>query len=168
MSTIPEGNYIAHPVSGSIQFGETENHNPQVALNLHLVRQVDRFGEDAQVIDECDFTCTTFLVFTDKSEKYATDRLKAAGYSDETKDVDETIEVPVTVKYREYEGKEKMDVQIFTGGGTVQLKKLMDAKSARGFQAKLAKLMGGKSAASSAAPKAAPSAPAKKDEEVPF
>jgi hypothetical protein len=142
MSTqrIQAGSYRGKAIAGSEQYGQTSNGNDQVVLDLELID----IGEKV----------STFLVFSDKSASYSIERLRALGWRgndlSDLSGIDEN-EVDVGVAYEDYQGEQKMKVQILTGGGVV-LKNKLDDKGKRAFAAKYADL------AKATAPKAAAAA----------
>ncbi len=137
---IQAGSYRGKAIAGSEQYGQTSNGNDQVVLDLELID----IGEKV----------STFLVFSDKSAPYSVERLRALGWRgndlSDLSGIDEN-EVDVGVAYEDYQGEQKMKVQILTGGGVV-LKNKLDDKGKRAFAAKYADL------AKATAPKAAAAA----------
>lgn len=122
---IPGGVYKGRGIAGSEQYGATSNGNDQIALDLALAD----IGE----------TATTFLIFTDKSAEFSIQRLRALGWQgDDLSDLTgiDRNEVDVEIKYEVWEGKERMRVQILTGGGRVVLQQTMDTKAKKAFAAK--------------------------------
>lgn len=153
MSIIAAGNYKGKGVKGSIQIGETENGNLQIALDL------DVKGSDGASLG----TMTTFMFFTEKSATYSWERLTALGWKgtgpdDITDQMDgiDTNEVDVRVtqaeSYKAPDGTMKMGtakIEIVTGSGKVTLAKPLDANT---FKARL-KALGTAPVAGTAAPK---------------
>lgn len=137
---IAAGNYRAQAIAGSEQYGTTSNSNDQIVIDLDLLD----IGEKV----------STFLVFSDKSASYSIDRLRAAGWTgDDLSKLDGlgATECEVEVKYEDYQGEQKMKVQIRTGGA-VKLKDQLDDKGRKAFAAKyrdLAKSVSAKTAATS-------------------
>lgn len=159
MSRIEAGMYKGRAVAGSEQYGSTSNGNDQIVIDLDL-------GEEGKV--------STFLVFSDKAAPYSMQRLRACGWQgtdlSDLKGIDAN-EVDVEVKYEEYNGEEKMKVQIYTGNGVV-LKDQFDAKGKKAFAAKYAKLaQTTPSVATNAAPPrnaSPPPASNVQDDDIPF
>ena len=137
---IQTGTYKGRGIAGSEQYGVTSNGNDQVVVDLNLVD----LGESV----------STFLNFSEAAAQYSIDRLRALGW--EGNDLSNLAgidrnEVMVSVKYETWEGKERMRVEIVTGGGRVTLKDTMDDKRKKVFAARfkgLAASTGGPSAAS--------------------
>jgi len=128
MSKIPAGTYRAHGVAGSVQEGLTSNGTEQIAVQLFL----DDLGE----------TVTAFLFFSEKAMTYSFDKLKALGWEGDTTTYAgiDSKEAEVSISYEEYEGKERMRVDIRTGGGGVKLDRPMQGQQQQAFRAKLAAL----------------------------
>jgi hypothetical protein len=148
---ISPGMYKARAVKGSVQFGETERGNLQVAIDLDI-----KSPQSAESLG----TMTTFLYFTDGAQVYSYDRLRALGWQGKgPDDIDkmDTIdanEVDVRVtqpeSYKAPDGTMKMGVskvEIQAGAGKVTLAKTVEAAT---FKARLRALGG--SAAGSTAP----------------
>lgn len=138
---IPAGFYQGRAVAGSEQYGVSKNGNDQIALDI--------------AIPSLNSTFTTFLSFSEAAAPYAIERLRVCGWkgNDVTKLVGiDANEVTVQVKYETYDGKERMKVDIATGGGRITLENQMDEKSKRAFAARM------KAFADGTAPKTAPAA----------
>lgn len=162
--TIEAGTYRGRAIAGSEQYGTTSNGNDQIVIDLELDT-----GERV----------STFLVFSQKAAKYSMDRLRALGWTgtDLTNLAGiDTNEVQVEVRYEEYNGEEKMKVEIRTGSGVV-LKDKMDDNAKKAFGAKFKALAMKTPAATStpAPPKAAPKPSPRQDDgfaggddEIPF
>lgn len=121
---IPAGTYQGRAIAGSEQYGQTSNHNDQIVIDLDLYE----IGEKV----------STFLVFSDAAAPYSLQRLRKLGWTgDDLSNLVgiDTNEVPVEVKYEEYNGEMKMKVQIVTGG-TVTLQNQFDDKGRKAFAAK--------------------------------
>lgn len=121
--SIEAGQYKGRAIAGSEQYGKTTNGNDQIVLELDL-------GGGTSV--------STFLYFTDAAAQYAIKRLRACGWTGD--DLSNLVgidanEVDVSVKYEEYNGEQKMKVDIITGG-TVTLDKPLDDKEKRAFAAR--------------------------------
>ena len=117
--------YKAHMVPGSMQFGQSAKGNDQIAIDLTL--------DNGQ-------TVTAFLNFSDAAKPYSEERLVALGWAGVGHPLDEaelTREVEVDIAYREYQGKQQMDVNIVTSGGRVKLKATMDDAQKRAFMERL-------------------------------
>ena len=157
MAQIKAGIYKAR-ATGDVQFGVTKNGNDQMVVGLRLAT-----GE----------TVSAFLVFTDKLWSMQVERLRALGCKGnlpmDTTGIDEN-EVDVEVTYRTYDGKERMDVNIFTGGGRVQLQNQMDDAQKRAFAARVAawSRASGASAQNGAKPATTAPVPSTPDDEIPF
>jgi len=145
---ISPGNYKAKAVKSSVQFGETERGNLQIAVDLDIKNEK---GESLG-------TMTTFLFFTDASQSYSYERLRALGWQgkgpeevDNMEGIDANeVEVRVTQpeSYKAPDGTMKMGqskVEITTGAGKVVLAKTVDAST---FKARLKALGGGGAAPS--------------------
>jgi hypothetical protein len=121
---IASGTYRARAIAGSEQYGTTSNGNDQIVIDLDLLD----IGEKV----------STFLVFSDKAASYSIDRLRAAGWTGDDLSKLEGLggaECEVEVKYEDYQGEQKMKVQIRTGGA-VKLKDQLDDKGKKAFAAK--------------------------------
>lgn len=131
---IPAGEYRARGIAGSEQAGITSNGNDQIGIDLNLI--------------ELNRTVTTVLIFTDKSEKYSIDRLRALGWQGgETLAGIDANEVKARIKYEVYAGddgqpKRQMKVEVVTGGGRFVFDKPMDDQQKRGFFARLNQIAG--------------------------
>lgn len=139
---IPAGTYRAVAIAGSEQYGQTSNHNDQIVVDLNLLDIGERVS--------------TFLVFSDKAAQFSIDRLRAAGWKGD--DLSNLAglgdcECEVEVKYEQYQGEEKMKVQIRTGGA-VKLKDQLDDKGKKAFAAKYRDLAKSVAGAKPAAPAA--------------
>ena len=137
---IPAGFYRAKGVLGSEQAGITSNGNDQLGIDLLLL--------------DLNRTVTTVLVFTDKSERFAIDRLRALGWTggDSMAGIDQN-EVQVQIKYDVVAGQDGtprrvMKAEIVTGGGRFKFDKPMDEQQKRGFFARLNQLAGSAAAPS--------------------
>jgi hypothetical protein len=140
---IPAGRYKGRGVVGSEQYSDEEGKTPTLAVDLHLA--------------SINKTVTTFLYFSDKAMPYSKERLEALGVTSMEEVADPTVEtgsrlkchgidkneVDVEVTYEFYEGKERMRVQILTGGGRVVLKPATKQAN-RGFMARLNDQLGAK------------------------
>lgn len=122
---VPGGVYKGRGIGGSEQYGASSKGNDQIAVDL--------------VLGDIGESVTTFLPFTDKAAQYSIERLRALGWEGDDlsnlKGIDKN-EVDVEVKYETWEGKERMKVQILTGGGRVVMQQTMDAQSKKAFAAK--------------------------------
>lgn len=121
---VPAGIHKGRGTMG-IQYGTTTNGHDQIVIDLAL----SELGE----------TVSTFLIFSDAAAPYAIERLRAMGWiGDDLSDLTgiDQNEVDVEVKYEMYDGKERMRVQILTGGGRVVLQNTMDDKGKKAFAAK--------------------------------
>lgn len=115
-------------IAGSQQYAVNQkNGNEQIAIDVH-VPELER-----------DFT--TFLHFSDAAAPYAVERLRACGWKgDDLSDLSgiDSNDVEVQIKYEVFEGKERMKVDIVTGGGgRVKLENQMDEKQKRAFAARM-------------------------------
>ena len=162
---IPAGYYQGRAIAGSEQYGFTKKGDEQIVLDLSipsLERQV-----------------STVLFFSDKAYTYSLERLRACGWTGD--DVTQLVgidanEITVEITYEVYEGKERMKVNIATGGGRIKLETPMDAAAKRGFAARMKALA--KGGAPAPRPQAARPAPAQTggglvdpgspDDEIPF
>jgi len=140
--SIQAGTYRARAVAGSEQYGQTSKGNDQIVIDLELIDIGERVS--------------TFLVFSDAAAKYSLERLRALGWSsNDLSDLSgiDANEVDVEVKYEEYQGEQKMKVQIRTGNG-VKLKDQLDDKAKKAFAAKYKSLAATTPAPGGVAPKA--------------
>ncbi len=148
--TIKEGFYRGRAVT--LQYGTNKNTgNEQIAVELEITSEgPERYKR-----------CTAFLYFTDDAATYAIEKLRALGWQGDdlaalTQPGTELpsfmpVECDIGIKYEEYQGKERMKVNIFTGPGKrVELENKLDDKGKRAFAAKFNSLAkataGGKSA----------------------
>ena len=123
--TIEAKRYKAHAVPGSMQFGQSSKGNDQIAIDLLL---------------DAGQTVTAFLNFSEAARPYSEERLQALGWAGPGNELDEaelTREVDVDISYRDYQGKQQMDVNIVGAGGRVKLKSTMDASQKSAFLARL-------------------------------
>lgn len=140
---IPAGIYRAKAVAGSEQYGITSNGNDQIGIDLQLL--------------DLNRTVTTVLVFSERSEKFSTDRLKALGWtegSDSLAGIDR-CEVQAQIRYDVFtdsngQPKRVMKVEIMTGGGRFRFEKPMSEQQKRGFFARLNQIAGAPRAAGAA------------------
>jgi len=126
---IEEGVYKGRGIEGSAQQGVTSNGTEQVALDI----EIPALGR----------AVTTFLYFSDNAAPYSLERLRALGWEggdDPSFPGISKNEVDVSIKYENYQGEDKLKVEIVTGGGRVVLKTPMSDQQRRGFMARLAKL----------------------------
>lgn len=124
---IQAGTYRAKAIAGSEQYGMTKGGNDQVAVDLKL--------ETGDVV-------TAFLVFSEAAAPYSVQRLRALGWEgDNLAQLDGlgTTTADVRISYDEWEGKQKMKVEIVTGG-TVKLKDTLDERGKKQFAARFANL----------------------------
>lgn len=144
--SIPSGTYRGKGVLNSEQLGRTPNGTEQIVLELELVVPMAGDVEERKRV-------STFLYFSEKAAPYSIERLQALGWTGD--DVGQPLvgidrnEVDVSVSYETFEGKERMRVDILTGGGRVQLKHQMNDAERRQFGARFKSLV--KSAQPSAA-----------------
>lgn len=127
--SIPAGTYTVRAIKGSEQYGYAKTGTPQVGIDLEFIG-----GEHEGV------TSTTLLYFSEAAKKYAFERLRALGWTgDDVTDLTgiDTNEVQAVVKYETFDGKERMKVDILTGGGGMKFEKTMDAAQKRAFGAQL-------------------------------
>ncbi len=123
--TIAAKRYKAHAVPGSMQFGQSSKGNDQIAIDLLLDS-----GE----------TVTAFLNFSEAARPYSEERLVALGWAGAGHPLDEAElhkEVEVDIGYRDYQGKQQMDVNIVGSGGRVKLKSTMDDGQKNAFLERL-------------------------------
>ena len=162
---IPAGFHPARAIAGSEQYGTTDKGTDQIVLDLHLTT-LDR-------------TVSTVLFFSDKAYPYSIERLQACGWTGE--DVTNLVgidanEVTAEIRYEVYEGKDRMKVNIATGGGRIKLDAPMDAAAKRGFSARMKQLIkiGSGAAAKPAIPAPRQGArqelvdPGYQDDDIPF
>jgi hypothetical protein len=126
-------------MAGSQQYAiNPENGNEQIAIDVF--------------VPELERAFTTFLHFTEKAAPYAIERLRACGWNGEDlSDLTgvDSQEVDVQIKYETFQGKERMKVDIATGGGgRIQLDNQMDDKQKRAFAARMKGLLKGNAVAS--------------------
>lgn len=126
--SIPAGSYRAKAVAGSEQYGQTKNGNDQIVLSMDLLD----IGE----------TVSVFLYFSDAAAPHSIKRLRRAGWSGD--DLSNlvglgSVECSVSVKYEDYQGEQKMKVEI-ESGGTVVLETQLDDKAKKAFGAKFREL----------------------------
>ncbi len=137
------GIFRGKAVLESVQYGDTSNGHPQIAINMRM--RVDDKGEMQDA--------TTFLIFSQESAPYSFERLRRLGWegSDLTnlKGIDKN-EVDVRVWQDTYDGKPQIKCEIGTGG-TVTLSK---PTSKEAFAAKVAAITGAPVGGGGAQPKA--------------
>lgn len=127
---IPAGIYKAKGVAGSQQFTTSKNGTDTMAIDLEIPALARRLQ--------------TFVYLSPKAIQFAVERLRALGW-DGSSIVDangiDKNEVNVSIAYEMYDGKERMKVEIMTGGGRVEFEPMApDAK--RQLAARVAALMG--------------------------
>jgi hypothetical protein len=129
------GMYKGFGVEGSQQFAVSGSGTDQMAIDL----EIDAGDGSTRLM-------TTFLYFSPKAIQYALERLRALGWDGRGSPLDATgisrNAVNVSVTYETYDGKERMRVEIVTGGGRVELQP-MDPAAKRAMAARVAALMGG-------------------------
>ncbi len=121
--SIAEGTYRGRAVAGSEQYGTTSNGNDQIVLNLELID----LGE----------TVSTFLFFSEKAAPHSMKRLRLLGWQgNDLADLSgiDANEVDVRVFYEEYQGEQKMKVEIVSGC-TVSIQQV-DDNGKKAFAAK--------------------------------
>lgn len=128
---IQAGFYKGRAIAGSEQYGiNPENGNEQIAIDV--------------AIPSLDRSFTTFLYFTEAATPYAIERLRACGWKgvdiSRLTDLDAN-EITIGIKYETYQGKERMKVDIATGGGRVKIENQMDDRQKRAFAARMASLL---------------------------
>ncbi len=124
--TIEAKRYKAQAVPGSMQFGQSSKGNDQIAIDLLLAPG----GQ----------TVTAFLNFSEAAKPYSEERLVALGWAGVGHELDEAElnrEVEVDISYRDYQGKQQMDVNIVTSGGRVKLKTTLDDSQKKAFLQRL-------------------------------
>jgi hypothetical protein len=141
--TIPHGQHKGRAVKGSIQVGETESGNLQIAIDM------DVYDTPGQSLGQM----TTFLYFSPGAAKYSYERLQALGWKgtgpddiDKLNDIyDNEVDVRVTQpeSYKATDGTTKMGtskLEILAGAGKVTLSKPLEMST---FKARLKALGGG-------------------------
>jgi hypothetical protein len=167
---IEPGYYKGRAVAGSEQYGHTSNGTEQIAVDIDAPTFNRRF--------------TTFLYFSDAAAPYAIEKLRACGWTGS--DLGnlygiDANEIDFSVKYEVFEGKERMKVDIATGGGRITLEKPMSEKDKRAFAARMKPYLAGGNTAKNAGlappvrrgrkspePDFDPDAGARGDDEIPF
>lgn len=144
---VPAGFYKGRAIEGSEQYGTTTNGNDQILIDVEVPALERNF--------------TVFLVFSDAAAQYAIDKLRACGW--EGDDVSNLAgigknEVDIAIKYESYQGKERMKVDIYAGGGRFTLENQMDDKQKRSFAARMKSMMKGGASNGAATPKPPPTA----------
>jgi len=142
MADIKPGQYRAKAIKNSVQLGETDSGNLQVAVDMDLR------GPQGASIGQM----TTFLYFSPGAAPYSYERLRAIGWKGQgPEDIDNLdgigepeVDVRVTVpeQYKATDGTMKMGsskLEILTGPGKVVLAKPLDSAT---FKARL-KALGG-------------------------
>jgi hypothetical protein len=123
------GIFKAKAVFDSIQYGETTNGHPQIAVNMRM--DAEGTPQDAG----------TFLIFSPESAPYSFARLRSLGWegTDLTnlKGIDKNT-VYVRVWQDSYDGKPQIKCEILSGGSLTLAKPL----SKEAFAAKVAALTG--------------------------
>jgi hypothetical protein len=133
-------------VAGSEQYATSSTGTDQIAIDVY--------------IPELERTLTTFLHFSAAAAPYAIERLRALGWKgDDLLDLAgiDQQDVDVQVKYETYDGKERMKVEIMTGGGRVKLENTMSEQQKRAFAARMKAFTKTTGASSGGARPAAPS-----------
>jgi hypothetical protein len=120
-STRLEGTYRAVALPDTIQFGQAKNGSDQVACDLSL----EDVGE----------TVTVILSFAGGAKPYSQDKMKAMGFRNDGGTLrHERRECTARVFYEEWEGEERMRVDVVTS--KVALKP-MDEPQKRAFMSEL-------------------------------
>jgi hypothetical protein len=122
--SIAAGTYRAVAVAGSEQYGQTKTGTDQIVLDVDLID----LGERVSV----------FLYFSEKAAPHSMKRLRAAGWTGTDLANLEGLgsqECSVVVKYEEYQGEQKVKVEIMAGG-TITLENKLDDKGKKAFGAK--------------------------------
>lgn len=129
---VEPGFYKGRAIAGSEQYGTTKKGDEQIAIDV----EIPSLG--------CSYT--TFLYFTEAAAPYAIERLRACGWqgNDISKlaGIDKN-EITVGIKYETYQGKERMKIDIATGGGRVQLENPLDERAKRAFAARMQSFLKG-------------------------
>lgn len=126
--TLVEGFYNA-VCTGEVKYGATDKGTKQVGVELKVE------GKSVWAI----------LYFSDKAKEFSIDKLKACGW-DGVGAIEPQIKgnaVRAGIKYEEYEGKLRMKVDIFTGGGGFKFKGEMDDGTKADFMKELRAMAGG-------------------------
>jgi len=141
---INAGVFKGRAVAGSEQYGTTKGGNDQIVVDVDL---------------ETGDRVSAFLVFSEAAAPHSMKRLRALGWEgDNLADLQGlgSRECDVRVSYEQWEGKEKMRVEIVTGG-TVTIKDPLDDRSKRAFAQRFANLA-----------KQTKAEPEKKGDRIPF
>ena len=130
----PAGSYDA-VCTGDVQYGTTSNGNDQVGIGLEVHGPE---GFEA-------FMCTAILYFSPNSKQMSIDKLKACGWNG-SGDIGEQIKgkpCRIGVKYEEYNGEQKMKVNIYDRSPGIKFDKPMDAAAKTRFLTSLSAAAGG-------------------------
>lgn len=150
MSKIPAGTYKGRAIKGSEQHGFTSKGTEQIVIDLEVTVPMAGDVEEKKRL-------STFMYFSDAAAPYSLERLRALGWQgDDVMDLVgiDANEVDVSVRYEDYQGEDKMKVEILTGGGRVVVKEPMNDSQKRVFAARM------KTLAKSGTPATAPAQPA--------
>lgn len=133
IEALKDGIYKGKGVEGGVQWGEKDNGNLELILDLMLET------DDGPVKGQ------TFLYMTESAAPYSIERLKALGWKGESyadlhslAGIGDKI-VDVQKFSQVYEGKPQHKLQIVSGGGRFETKKPVDPKL---FAARVAAIMG--------------------------
>lgn len=130
---IPAGFYRGRAIAGSEQYATNpKNGNEQIAVDFD--------------IPSLSRALTVFFYFSENASQYAVEKLRACGWTGDNigslTGIDAN-EVDISIKYEVYEGKERMKVDVSTGGGRVKLENQMDEKAKRAFAARMKSFVAG-------------------------
>jgi hypothetical protein len=127
MSDVQAGFYKGRGIAGSEQYGVAGTGTDQIAVDVD-VPSVGR-------------ALTVFLYFSDGAAPYAIEKLRAMGW--QGNDLANLVgidanEVDVSVKYKEYQGKQRIEVDVVAGGGgRVKLETTMSHAQKAAFAARM-------------------------------
>lgn len=129
-------------ILGSEQYAVSNNGTDQIAVDVF--------------VPELERGLTTFLFFSDAAAPFAIERLRALGWQGtdllNLSGIDQK-DVSVQIKYEVFDGKERMKVDIVTGGGRIKLDNPMDERTKRAFGARMKSFL---SAPAGVAPRPSP------------
>ena len=143
---VAAGFYKGRGVAGSEQYATNPNNgNDQIAIDVEIPSLNRAF--------------TTFLYFSDAAAPYAIDRLRACGWQgDDLSNLAgiDANEVDVQIKYEVFDGKERMKIDIATGGGRVKLENVMTPQQRKAFAARMKPALKGAAATTQSLPRQYP------------
>lgn len=146
---IKAGTYKGRAIAGSERFGVSSNGTEQCSFSID--------------VPELGRSLSTVLSFSEAATPFALERLRACGWQDGDGTLFKNIaknEINVIVKYEEWQGQQKMKVEILTGNGGITFQNPMSQQQV----SRLGAYLNGKAKAAPSTNGSARPAQAKKQE----